>query len=165
MPVTAEATAIRPFRIEVLEEQLAELRRRIEATRWPSKELVADRSQGVQLATLQIAPLAAAGYRVVVPPNPKPPNGNDVASVSDASGSRFVGLVRQPAYRLSVRRRSHDRVERGVLVSRSFSGRTSRQTELSWSHGGAESASGARATNASLAEAFADAILEVGAAK
>jgi pimeloyl-ACP methyl ester carboxylesterase len=53
MPVTAEATAIRPFRIEVPEEQLAELRRRIEATRWPSAELVADRSQGVQLATLQ----------------------------------------------------------------------------------------------------------------
>ncbi len=49
MPVTAEATAIRPFRIEVTEGQLAELRRRIEATRWPSKELVADRSQGVQL--------------------------------------------------------------------------------------------------------------------
>jgi pimeloyl-ACP methyl ester carboxylesterase len=58
MSVTAEATAIRPFRIDVPEEQLAELRRRIEATRWPSKELVADRSQGVQLATLQ----ALAGY-------------------------------------------------------------------------------------------------------
>jgi pimeloyl-ACP methyl ester carboxylesterase len=53
MSVTAEATAIRPFRIDVPEEQLAELRRRIEATRWPSAELVADRSQGVQLATLQ----------------------------------------------------------------------------------------------------------------
>ena len=53
MPVMAEATAIRPFRIEVPEEQLADLRRRIEATRWPSEELVADRSQGVQLATLQ----------------------------------------------------------------------------------------------------------------
>ena len=53
MSVTAEATAIRPFRIEVPEEQLAELRRRIEATRWPSRELVADRSQGVQLATMQ----------------------------------------------------------------------------------------------------------------
>ena len=53
MSVTAEATAIRPFRIEVPDEQLADLRRRIEATRWPSKELVADRSQGVQLATLQ----------------------------------------------------------------------------------------------------------------
>ena len=53
MSVTAEATTIRPFRIEVPEEQLAELRRRIEATRWPSAELVGDRSQGVQLATLQ----------------------------------------------------------------------------------------------------------------
>jgi pimeloyl-ACP methyl ester carboxylesterase len=41
------------FRIDVPEAQLAELRHRIAATRWPSKELVADRSQGVQLATLQ----------------------------------------------------------------------------------------------------------------
>jgi pimeloyl-ACP methyl ester carboxylesterase len=53
MSVTAEATAIRPFRIEVPEEQLADLRRRIEATRLPSRELVDDRSQGVQLATIQ----------------------------------------------------------------------------------------------------------------
>jgi pimeloyl-ACP methyl ester carboxylesterase len=53
MSATAEATAIRPFRIEVPEEQLAELRRRLAATRWPSRELVADRSQGVQLATIQ----------------------------------------------------------------------------------------------------------------
>ena len=58
MAVTAEATAIRPFRIEVPEEQLAELRRRIEGTRWPSSELVDDRSQGVQLATIQaLAPI------------------------------------------------------------------------------------------------------------
>jgi pimeloyl-ACP methyl ester carboxylesterase len=47
------ATDVRPFQVEIPEEELAELRRRIEATRWPSKELVADRSQGVQLATLQ----------------------------------------------------------------------------------------------------------------
>jgi pimeloyl-ACP methyl ester carboxylesterase len=53
MSVTTEAAAIRPFHIEVPEEQLAELRRRIEATRWPSSELVDDRSQGVQLATIQ----------------------------------------------------------------------------------------------------------------
>jgi pimeloyl-ACP methyl ester carboxylesterase len=53
MSVSTEATAIRPFHIEVPEEQLAELRRRIEATRWPSSELVDDRSQGVQLATTQ----------------------------------------------------------------------------------------------------------------
>ena len=53
MSATAEATAIRPFRIEVPEDQIADLRRRIAATRWPSSELVADRSQGVQLATIQ----------------------------------------------------------------------------------------------------------------
>ena len=47
------ATEIRPFRIEIPEEQLDDLRRRIAATRWPSKELVPDRSQGVQLATTQ----------------------------------------------------------------------------------------------------------------
>jgi pimeloyl-ACP methyl ester carboxylesterase len=45
--------AIRPFHVNVPEAELTELRRRINATRWPSKELVADRSQGVQLATLQ----------------------------------------------------------------------------------------------------------------
>ena len=51
---TAETgTDVRPFQVEIPEEQLAELRRRIEGTRWPSAELVADRSQGVQLATLQ----------------------------------------------------------------------------------------------------------------
>jgi pimeloyl-ACP methyl ester carboxylesterase len=53
MPVTAEATASRPFEVEVPEAELAELRRRIEAARTPSKELVPDRSQGVQLATVQ----------------------------------------------------------------------------------------------------------------
>jgi pimeloyl-ACP methyl ester carboxylesterase len=46
-------TNVRPFRIDVPQEALDELRRRIEATRWPSKELVPDRSQGVQLATMQ----------------------------------------------------------------------------------------------------------------
>jgi pimeloyl-ACP methyl ester carboxylesterase len=49
----ATATEIRPFHFELQGDELAELRRRIEATRWPSKELVDDRSQGVQLATLQ----------------------------------------------------------------------------------------------------------------
>ena len=46
-------TEIRPFRVEVPERDLEELHRRIEATRWPTKELVADRSQGVQLAATQ----------------------------------------------------------------------------------------------------------------
>ena len=46
-------TAIRPFRVDTPQQALDDLRRRIAATRWPSKELVPDRSQGVQLATLQ----------------------------------------------------------------------------------------------------------------
>jgi hypothetical protein len=45
--------AVRPFRVDVPEEDLDDLRRGLAATRWPSKELVEDRSQGVQLATLQ----------------------------------------------------------------------------------------------------------------
>src|ERR687895_763199 len=52
-PGTAKDGAIRPFSIEVPQEDLDELRRRITATRWPSKELVDDRSQGVQRATIQ----------------------------------------------------------------------------------------------------------------
>src|SRR5919197_3273032 len=47
------ATAIRPFQIDVADEQIDDLRRRIAATRLASKELVDDRSQGVQLATIQ----------------------------------------------------------------------------------------------------------------
>ena len=46
-------TAIRPFRVNIPEKELVELRRRVAATRWPSKELVDDRSQGVQLATVK----------------------------------------------------------------------------------------------------------------
>jgi len=59
MEATASTTTeIRPFSIEVPEEELDELRRRILATRWPTEELVDDRSQGVQLATVK----ALAGY-------------------------------------------------------------------------------------------------------
>ena len=46
-------TVIRPFRVNIPEEDLKELRRRIEATRWPERETVADQSQGPQLATMQ----------------------------------------------------------------------------------------------------------------
>src|SRR4051794_1027386 len=46
-------TEIRPFRVDVPEEMLVDLRRRVTATRWPTPELVGDRSQGVQLATIQ----------------------------------------------------------------------------------------------------------------
>jgi pimeloyl-ACP methyl ester carboxylesterase len=54
-PAAAENndTAIRPFRVNIPEKELVELRKRIAAARWPSKELVGDRSQGVQLATLK----------------------------------------------------------------------------------------------------------------
>jgi pimeloyl-ACP methyl ester carboxylesterase len=45
--------AIRPFRVEVPEEKLVDLRRRVAATQWPEKETVADQSQGVPLATVQ----------------------------------------------------------------------------------------------------------------
>src|SRR5688572_20988670 len=48
-----EAADIRPFRVNVPEEELTELRRRINATRWPERELVNDITQGVQLDTIQ----------------------------------------------------------------------------------------------------------------
>ena len=44
---------VRPFQVEIPNEALDDLRRRIAATRWPSKQLVGDRSQGVQLTTIQ----------------------------------------------------------------------------------------------------------------
>jgi pimeloyl-ACP methyl ester carboxylesterase len=47
------AVDIRPFHLEMPQEQVDDLRRRIAATRWPSKELVDDRSQGVQVGTLR----------------------------------------------------------------------------------------------------------------
>jgi pimeloyl-ACP methyl ester carboxylesterase len=54
MSSTVETTTeVVPFHVEVPQEALDDLRRRIDATRWPSKELVQDRSQGVQLDTLQ----------------------------------------------------------------------------------------------------------------
>jgi pimeloyl-ACP methyl ester carboxylesterase len=47
------ADAIKPFRVHFPDEALADLKRRIAATRWPDKEIVTDQSQGVQLATVQ----------------------------------------------------------------------------------------------------------------
>ena len=46
-------TEIRSFQIEIQKARIDDLRRRVAATRWPTKELVSDRSQGVQLATVQ----------------------------------------------------------------------------------------------------------------
>ncbi|MGC4878194.1 epoxide hydrolase family protein [Micromonospora sp. DT43] len=49
----ANDNEIRPFRLDTPEDAIADLRRRIAAARWPTRELVTDRSQGVQLATVQ----------------------------------------------------------------------------------------------------------------
>ena len=54
---------IRPFRVSVPDAELADLRRRVAATRWPEREQVTDSSQGVQLATMQaLARYWADGY-------------------------------------------------------------------------------------------------------
>jgi pimeloyl-ACP methyl ester carboxylesterase len=50
---TAETTEIRPFNVETPQSEIDDLRRRIEATRWPEKETVDDQSQGPRLATMQ----------------------------------------------------------------------------------------------------------------
>ena len=54
-PIVAasEPSAIRPFRVHVPEAELADLRRRVRATKWSEREQVADATQGVQLATMQ----------------------------------------------------------------------------------------------------------------
>ena len=58
MTTTDTATEIWSFQVDIPQEQIDDLLRRIADTRWPTKELVSDRSQGVQLAPLQ----ALAGY-------------------------------------------------------------------------------------------------------
>jgi pimeloyl-ACP methyl ester carboxylesterase len=50
---SAQGDAIRPFKVQVPDAALMDLKRRVNATRWPDKETVADRSQGAQLANLQ----------------------------------------------------------------------------------------------------------------
>jgi pimeloyl-ACP methyl ester carboxylesterase len=52
-PAAGEDKSIRPFHVNIPEADLTDLRRRINATRWPEKETVADATQGVQLATMQ----------------------------------------------------------------------------------------------------------------
>jgi Epoxide hydrolase N terminus len=59
----SDKTAIRPFQVNVPEAELTELRRRINAARWPERETVTDDSQGVPLAMLQeLARYWAADY-------------------------------------------------------------------------------------------------------
>src|SRR5258708_36957825 len=52
-PRVSASAAIRPFHVNVPETDLTELRRRINATKWPERETVADESQGVPLAIMQ----------------------------------------------------------------------------------------------------------------
>jgi pimeloyl-ACP methyl ester carboxylesterase len=52
-PTSVGSEAIRPFGVEIPPREIDELRRRLQATRWPEKETVADQSQGVPLATMQ----------------------------------------------------------------------------------------------------------------
>src|ERR1700690_2241552 len=49
----ADDTSIRPFHVSVPDAEVADLRRRVAATKWPERELVSDATQGVQLATTQ----------------------------------------------------------------------------------------------------------------
>ena len=59
----ADGDAIRPFRVNIPEEELVDLRRRIAATRWPDRETVPDQSQGIQLAKLKpLVEYWGAGY-------------------------------------------------------------------------------------------------------
>ena len=53
LALAARPDDIRPFKVQIPEQQLVDLRRRLTATRWPDKETVADQSQGAQLAKLQ----------------------------------------------------------------------------------------------------------------
>jgi pimeloyl-ACP methyl ester carboxylesterase len=57
------ATEVRPFRVEITQDRIDDLRHRLEATRWPTNELVQDASQGVQIAFLrELARYWAADY-------------------------------------------------------------------------------------------------------
>src|SRR5438552_85506 len=50
---TTSSESIRPFKVHVSDAELADLRKRVLATRWPKRETVTDESQGVELATMQ----------------------------------------------------------------------------------------------------------------
>jgi len=61
--IEEEPDAFRPFRVSTPEAELTELRRRINATRWPDRETVPDQSQGVQLATFSPITLLSTEIR------------------------------------------------------------------------------------------------------
>jgi hypothetical protein len=83
-------TDIRPFQVDMPDEAITDLRRRIAATRWPSRELVADRSQGVQLATVQeLARYWAADYAS----RRTPPRRNAPRSTRSPHSTRAAGAT------------------------------------------------------------------------
>ena len=53
LQMATKADAIRPFSIKIPDEALVDLRRRVNATKWPDREIVADTTQGVQLTTME----------------------------------------------------------------------------------------------------------------
>jgi hypothetical protein len=63
----SDTTAIRPFHFSAPDAELAELRRRINATRWPDRETVIDQSQGPQLATMLKTRLREVGQSRRIP--------------------------------------------------------------------------------------------------
>ena len=67
---TAEKNEIRPFHVHVPEAEIAELRRRIKATRWPERETVTDDSQGVQLPRFRRSPII--GQRITIGASARP---------------------------------------------------------------------------------------------
>ena len=95
-------TDVRTFEVEIPEEQIDDLRRRIATTRWPSNELVEDSSQGVQLATLQaIARYWAEDYdfgrlgaRLRAPGRSHEPGGSTLRASTRPASSTKTALVR-----------------------------------------------------------------------
>jgi hypothetical protein len=64
---SADASAIRPFKIEIPDAEIETPRAWIAATSWPELETVADQSQGVQLATIQAPRTTAPPFRSTTP--------------------------------------------------------------------------------------------------
>jgi hypothetical protein len=99
-PGSAEAVAIRPFRVNFPEAELTELRRRIKATKWPNKELVSDATpgslQGIYLITSDLeatrAELVARGVQVSEPFHFGPEGQTPGLDPGRASYSSFVSF-------------------------------------------------------------------------
>ena len=93
----ADSHAIREFQVDVPEAELSELRHRINATKWPERETVADQSEGVQLATIQeLARLWATAYdwrKCEAKLNALPQFITEIDGLKRARGDRQFGKV------------------------------------------------------------------------